>query len=83
MALLCPVDFDVATLRTEIQTMYSRVATTPRGEFHFHRGAEYAIQRLGYDPTEFAALPLSVTSSFAGVGNPHTIGPDRRDGRGS
>ena len=74
MALTCPVDFDVATLRHEIQTMYSRVATTPGGEFHFHRGPEYAVTRLGYDSAELAALPLDVTSSFAGVGNPHAIG---------
>jgi arsenite methyltransferase len=55
--------------------MYSRVAATPQGEFHFHRGPEYAVTRLGYDSTEIAALPLTVTSSFAGVGNPHAIGP--------
>jgi arsenite methyltransferase len=74
VALTCPVDFDVATLRTEIQTMYARVAMTPGDEFHFHRGPGYAITRLGYDSTELAALPLAVTSSFAGVGNPHAIG---------
>jgi arsenite methyltransferase len=74
VALTCPVDFDVATLRNEIQTMYSRVASTPGGEFHFHRGPEYAVTRLGYDSAELAALPLDVTSSFAGVGNPHSIG---------
>lgn len=73
MALTCPVDFDVASLRTEIQTMYSRVATMPGGEFHFHRGPEYAATRLGYDAAELAALPFDVTSSFAGVGNPHAI----------
>jgi arsenite methyltransferase len=49
VALACPSDFDVATLRHEIETMYSRVATAPGGEFHFHRGPEYAITRLGYD----------------------------------
>jgi arsenite methyltransferase len=54
--------------------MYSRVATAPGGEFHFHRGPEYAVTRLGYDAGELAALPLGVTSSFAGVGNPHAIG---------
>jgi arsenite methyltransferase len=78
MALTCPVDFDITSLRTEIQTMYSRVATAPGEEFHFHRGPEYAITRLGYDATELAALPLTVTSSFAGVGNPHAI--NRIDG---
>src|SRR5919197_5592168 len=28
---------------------------------------------LGYDSSELAALPLDVTASFAGVGNPHAI----------
>lgn len=74
MALTCPIDFDVASLRAEVQTMYARVATSPDGDFHFHRGPDYAATRLGYDPTELAALPLEVTSSFAGVGNPHAIG---------
>jgi SAM-dependent methyltransferase len=73
MALTCPVDFDTVTLRAEIQAMYSRVATKPEGAFHFHRGPEYAVTRLGYDSNELAALPPSVTSSFAGVGNPHAI----------
>ena len=74
MALTCPVDLDVATLRTEVQTIYGRVASAPHGEFHFHRGPEYAVAKLGYDATELAALPLTVTSAFAGVGNPHVIG---------
>ncbi len=75
MALTCPVEFDVATLRSEIQTMYGRVATAPDSEFHFHRGPAYAASRLGYDPAELAQLPVAVTSSFAGVGNPHAIAP--------
>jgi arsenite methyltransferase len=74
MALTCPIDLDVATLRGEVQTIYSRVAAAPRGEFQFHRGPEYAAARLGYDAAELATLPASVTSSFAGVGNPHAIG---------
>jgi SAM-dependent methyltransferase len=53
--------------------MYSRVATAPNDEFHFHRGLQYAATKLGYDAAELAALPLDVTSSFAGVGNPHAI----------
>src|SRR5262245_26235596 len=54
--------------------MYARVAAAPDGSFHFHRGPAYAAARLGYDGTELAALPLEVTSSFAGVANPHAIG---------
>jgi ubiquinone/menaquinone biosynthesis C-methylase UbiE len=55
--------------------MYARVASAPHGEFHFHRGAAYAASRLGYDETELAALPLEVTSSYAGVAKPHIIKP--------
>lgn len=73
MAVTCPIDFDVANLREEVQTMYSRVAASPEGDFHFHRGPQYAATMLGYDATELAALPSEVTSSFAGVGNPHAI----------
>lgn len=73
MALTCPIDLDVATLRAEVQSIYSRVACAPEGEFHFHRGADYAAARLGYDSAELATLPPEVTSAFAGVGNPHAI----------
>ena len=53
--------------------MYSRVAASPEGAFHFHRGPQYAATTLGYDAAELAALPSDVTASFAGVGNPHAI----------
>ena len=55
--------------------MYSRVADAPDGEFHFHRGPAYAARLLGYDAAELAALPAEVTSSFAGIANPHVIAP--------
>ena len=73
MAVTCPIGFDVASLRGEVRTMYSRVAASPDGEFHFHRGPQYAATMLGYDAAELAGLPPDVTSSFAGVGNPHAI----------
>jgi len=75
VAVMCPIDLDVARLRAEIQMMYARVATAPDDDFHFHRGPAYAARRLGYDEKELAALPLDVTSSFAGIGNPHAIAP--------
>ena len=75
MAIACPIDLDTLKLRAEIQSIYARVATEPSGEFHFHRGPEYAATRLGYDAAELAKIPLTVTESFAGVGNPHAIGP--------
>jgi SAM-dependent methyltransferase len=73
VAITCPVNFDVKSLRGEIQSMYSRVADAPDGEFHFHRGPAYAARMLGYDSAELTALPADVTSSFAGVANPHAI----------
>lgn len=74
MALSCPTDLDVARLRHEIQLIYSRVAEDPSGDFHFHRGAEYAATMLDYDAAELAKLPPETTASFAGVGNPFIAG---------
>jgi arsenite methyltransferase len=71
----CPVDLDTLKLRAEIQSIYARVAADPSGEFHFHRGPEYASRRLNYDAAELSKLPGTVTESFAGVGNPHAIAP--------
>jgi arsenite methyltransferase len=75
MAIACPVNLDTWKLRAEIQSTYARVAADPGGEFHFHRGPEYAATRLGYDAAELAKIPATVTESFAGVGNPHAIAP--------
>lgn len=75
MAIACPVDFDTLKLQAEIRSIYARVAEDPAGSFHFHRGPEYAAGRLGYSLTELSQLPPAVTAAFAGVGNPHLIGP--------
>lgn len=75
MAIACPVDFDTRRLRDEIQSIYARVAADPSGEFHFHRGPEYAADLLRYDREALAGLPNESTASFAGVANPHRLGP--------
>jgi arsenite methyltransferase len=75
MAIACPVDLDTVTLRSEISSIYGRVATAPDGNFHFHRGPVYAAEFLGYDAAELASLPVECTASFAGIGNPLAIGP--------
>lgn len=75
MAVVCPVDLDTIQLRAEIQSIYARVATDPSGDFHFHRGPRYAADMLGYDAGALATLPPATTASFAGVANPHRIGP--------
>ena len=75
MTVSCPIDLDSIRLRREVQAMYSRVAFAPEDSFHFHRGPEYAVEWLGYDPAELEAVPADVTRAFAGIGNPHAIRP--------
>jgi len=75
MAVACPVGFDVARLKDEVRATYASVARNPEGEFHFHRGPEYAARLLGYDLAELHALPRAATAPFAGVGNPFLMDP--------
>jgi len=75
MAAHCPVGFSVEQLREHVRSMYERLALAPHGDFHFHRGAAYAVERLRYDAAELALLPRDCTECFAGVGNPLRVGP--------
>jgi ubiquinone/menaquinone biosynthesis C-methylase UbiE len=75
MAIACPVGFDVDRLKDEIRHTYASVARDPGGEFHFHRGPEYAAGTLGYDLPELLSLPRISTAPFAGVGNPFLMDP--------
>ena len=75
MAAACPVGFDKDRLKSEVRATYSQVAENPTGEFHFHRGPEYAARMLGYDLAELRALPELATAPFAGVGNPFKMEP--------
>src|SRR5262245_24593761 len=75
MAATCPIHFDIAALRENVREMYTRVAEDPTGDFHFHRGPEYAIRHLGYSRAEVEAVPVRASLRFAGVGNPLSVGP--------
>jgi ubiquinone/menaquinone biosynthesis C-methylase UbiE len=75
MATTAPVDFDVNSLRNQVIATYDQVAREPNAHYHFHRGAEYAQDFLGYDRDELAAIPALSSERFAGVGNPLAIGP--------
>ena len=75
MALTCPIGFDVNELQKQVRATYDRVVREPDGEFHFHHGLKYACEMLGYDRQELETLPEECTARFAGVGNPHRIGP--------
>lgn len=74
MALVCPSNFDITFLREQVRATYEEVARNPEGDFHFHRGPEYAVTFLGYDAEELKQLPSEATARFAGVGNPIQIG---------
>lgn len=73
MEQFCEITLDRERLKSEIRSTYSLVAETPTGDFHFHRGPEYAARQLGYDGEELSSLPGISTASFAGVGNPFRV----------
>jgi SAM-dependent methyltransferase len=75
MAATSPDGFDTKSLHDKVVDTYDRVARDPGGEFHFHRGTDFAVELLRYDREELDALPDRATEAFAGVGNPHRIGP--------
>ena len=75
MAIKCPAGFDTKYLRDKVRETYDQVAQQPDGDFHFHRGLDYACEYLKYDRKELENLPEECTSRYAGVGNPHRIGP--------
>jgi SAM-dependent methyltransferase len=74
MALSCPMNFDKNKLKSEVRLTYTQVAEDPSGDYHFHRGAEYAAKHLGYDLAALQALPLAATEVFCGMGNPFKMG---------
>ena len=61
-------------LRVEIKKEYTNVALDPNKGYHFHTGRRLA-NLLGYDESLYADLPESNIASFAGTGNPFSVGP--------
>ncbi len=68
---------EVEVLRSEIRKVYGDVASNPQKGYHFHTGPEYARERLGYPQKLLDRVPADVSASFAGVGNPFSLGPVR------
>ena len=60
-------------LRKEVQHRYTEVATKPDQTFHFHHGWPMA-EILGYAMDRVDAMPPQAVESFAGVGNPFSLG---------
>ena len=65
--------FDVGTLRLAIQEEYAEVASNPAKGFHFHTGRPLA-RILGYPDEWLEGVPESSIESFAGTGNPFSLG---------
>ena len=70
---VAPARVDRDALRQQISKKYRDVALEPEAGFHFHTGRPLAMM-LGYDPAEVDALPPSAVESFAGTGNPLSLG---------
>jgi SAM-dependent methyltransferase len=67
---------DAHALRHAIREEYAAVATEPSRGFHFHTGQPLA-QLLGYQPAWLEGVPNGSIESFAGTGNPFSLGPLR------
>jgi SAM-dependent methyltransferase len=61
-------------IRESVKERFARLAQSPGLEHGFPVGPESAVS-LGYPARDIDALPDSATESFAGVGNPFSLGP--------
>src|SRR2546423_10990176 len=64
---------DVDGLRQAIQEEYALVAAEPERDFHFHTGRRLAAI-VGYDEEWLDGVPETTIASFAGTGNPFSLG---------
>lgn len=65
---------DLDLLRTAIQEEYELVALEPDRGFHFHTGRPLA-NLLNYEDAWLEGIPEAAIESFAGTGNPFSLGP--------
>ena len=73
MVQLKPAKVDRDRLREQISEKYTHVAEEPEAGFHFHNGRPLA-EMLGYDLNLVDRLPSGTVDSFAGTGNPFSMG---------
>jgi SAM-dependent methyltransferase len=66
-------DLDQEVLRCEIRKEYAEVANHPSRGFHFHTGRPLA-RMLGYQDVWLEHVPEPSIASFAGTGNPFSMG---------
>ena len=68
-----PIDLDVDGLRNAICHEYAAVADEPTRGFHFHTGRPLT-RIVGYRSEWLEGIPETAVASFAGSGNPFSIG---------
>lgn len=61
-----------AEIKQQIRERFSNIAQSPESEQVFPVGPESA-KKLGYDANEIEGLPVEVTESFSGVGDPLSL----------
>jgi arsenite methyltransferase len=73
VTLPSPIEVDLTELRQAIQAEYAEVALHPTKGFHFHTGRPLA-RLLGYADAWLVGIPEASIESFAGTGNPFSLG---------
>ncbi len=71
---------NIEILRNAISKEYREVALNPQKGFHFHTGRPLA-KILGYNEKLIEAVPENSIDSFAGTGNPFSLGAIRHGER--
>ena len=72
-----PAGLNIGELREAISEEYSQVANTPNKGFHFHTGRKLTAI-LGYEEAWLNNVPEASIESFAGTGNPFSLGEIER-----
>jgi SAM-dependent methyltransferase len=68
-----PKELDLGALRQAIQAEYAEVAERPERGFHFHTGRKLA-SLVGYRDEWLERISEASIESFAGTGNPFSVG---------
>ena len=68
-----PIDLEIDELRDAIRDEYAAVADEPTRGFHFHTGRPLT-RLVGYRSEWLDGIPETALASFAGTGNPFSIG---------
>ncbi len=72
-AVVEEIGLDINNLRTAIRKEYEAVAVAPDEGFHFHTGRPLT-RLLGYEEAWLDGIPELSIESFAGTGNPFSLG---------